>query len=84
MYIPRCYFDKDTSRVSSVELHGFSDVSELAYAATVDLHLTDTDSDDQTSLVTVGTKVAPIKHPSTQAMWSLSFGTTPPPCQTNA
>ena len=33
-HIPRCYFNKDT-QVASLELHGFSDASENAYAAVV-------------------------------------------------
>ncbi len=60
-HIPRCHFDKAT-RVSSVELHGFCDASELAYAAVIYLRLTDTANDAQISLVTSKTKVAPIKR----------------------
>ncbi len=60
-HIPRCYFDKAT-RISSVELHGFSDASKLAYAAVVYLRLIDIDSTPQISLVTSKTKVAPIKR----------------------
>ena len=60
-HIPCCYFDKAT-RVSSVELHGFCDASELAYAAVIYLRFTGTDNDIQISLVTSKTKVAPIKR----------------------
>ncbi len=60
-HIPRCYFDTAT-HISSVELHGFSDASELAYTAVVYLRLTATDDTTQTSLVTSKTKVAPIKR----------------------
>ena len=58
--IPCCYFEK-TSRVSTFKLHGFSDASELAYAAVVYLRMVCTDGDVQVALVTSKTKVAPIK-----------------------
>ena len=58
--IPRCYFDKNT-QVASLELHGFSDASENAYAAVVYLRITDTFGRTQISLVSSKTKVAPIK-----------------------
>ena len=60
-HTPRCYFDKAT-RVSSVELHGFCNASELAYAAVIYLRFTDTDNNIQISLVTSKTKVAPIRR----------------------
>ena len=59
-YIPRCYFEK-TSRVSTFELHGFSDASEQAYAAVVYLRMVCTDGDVQVALITSKTKVAPIR-----------------------
>lgn len=43
----------------TIELHGVSDVLELAYAAVVYLRLTTSDHDIQISLVTSKTKVAP-------------------------
>jgi hypothetical protein len=58
--IPRCYFDKST-QVASLQLHGFSDASENAYAAVVYLRITDTFGKIQISLVSSKTKVAPIK-----------------------
>ncbi len=45
-----------------MELHGFSDASELAYAAVIYLRLTDTDGTPQISLVTSKAQVAPIKR----------------------
>ena len=59
-HIPRCYFDKE-SHITSMELHGFCDASELAYAAVVYLRLTTT-LDTQVSLVISKTKVSPIKR----------------------
>ena len=60
-YIPRCYYDKRTS-VASMELHGFSDASEQAYAAVVYLRIECTDGSTQVALVSSKTKVAPIKR----------------------
>ena len=57
-HIPRCYFDKE-SHVTSMELHGFCDASELAYAAVVYLHIT---TSLKVSLVISKTKVSPIKR----------------------
>ena len=59
--IPRCYFDKE-SQVLSAELHGFSDASELAYAAVVYLRVTDASNHAHISLVISKRKVAPIKR----------------------
>ena len=59
--IPRCYHKKETS-ISSFELHGFCDASEVVYGAVVYLRMTDSTGDVQTSLVTSKTKVAPIKR----------------------
>ena len=59
--IPRCYFDK-TTHISSLELHGFSDASEQAYAAVVYLRMVCTNGDVQVALVMSKTKVAPIKR----------------------
>ena len=60
-YIPRCYYDKRTS-VASMELHGFSDASEQAYAAVVYLRIECTNGSTQVALVSSKTKVAPIKR----------------------
>ena len=60
-YIPRCYFPKQ-SLVESVQLHGFSDASEEAYAGVVYLRMVDSLQCVHTSLVASKTKVAPIKR----------------------
>ena len=60
-HIPRCYFNKD-SNIVSLQLHGFSDASENAYAAVIYLRMTDVFSKVQVSLITAKTKVAPIKR----------------------
>lgn len=58
--IPRCYFPKE-AKIISTQLHGFSDVSELAYAGVVYLRMCDSEGHIHVSLVTSKTKVAPIK-----------------------
>ena len=60
-YVPRCYHDKTTS-VTSMELHGFSNASELAYSAVVYLRMECADGSIQIGLVLSKTKVAPIKR----------------------
>ena len=60
-YIPRCYFSKE-AQIISMELHGFCDASEQAYAAVIYLCMMDLDGGIQVSLVTSKTKVAPIKR----------------------
>ena len=59
--IQHCYFPKDFP-VTSVELHGFSDASEAAYAAVVYTRVTDSNDNVHISLVMAKTKVAPIKR----------------------
>ena len=60
-HIPRCYFPIDRHIVDT-EIHGFSDASELAYAAVVYIRTVDTEGDVHTSIVISKTKVAPIKR----------------------
>ncbi len=59
--ISRCYFPKD-ARIASIQLHGFSDASESAYAGVVYLRMADTDKNVHVSLVMAKTKVAPLKR----------------------
>ena len=60
-HIPRCYYQKE-SCLASIQLHGFSDASEEAYAGVVYLRMMDSTGNVQVSLVTSKTKVAPIKR----------------------
>ena len=60
-HIPRCYFAKG-AHVTSMELHGFCDASEYAYAGVVYLRMINSDGTVHITLVTAKTKVAPIKR----------------------
>ena len=59
-FIPRYYFPKE-SHIISMELHGFCDASEAAYAGVVYFRSTDSEGRLHTSLITSKSKVAPIK-----------------------
>ena len=59
--IPRCQFPKEAN-VVSIQVHGFSDASENAYAGVVYLRMVDSSGDVHTSLVMSKTKVSPIKR----------------------
>ena len=61
IHIPRCYFPKKV-QVASLQLHGFSDVSEYAYSSVVYLRMEDTDGNHHVALVASKTRVSPIKH----------------------
>ena len=61
--ITRCYFDKDVTPVC-LELHGFSDTSEHAYAAVLYLRTISNDGKVVTRLVASTTGVAPTKKQS--------------------
>ena len=59
--IPRNYFPLEAD-VTTVQLHGFCDASERAYAGAVYIRGIDTKGIVHTSLVVAKTKVAPIKR----------------------
>ena len=61
MHIPRCYSPAEATIVS-MQLHGFSDASEEAYAGVVYLRMVDSIGQVHTSLVFSKTKVSPIKR----------------------
>ena len=60
VHIPRYYYSK-MAKATSIQLHGFSDVSEDAYAGVVYLRSVDESNNVHVSLVTSKTKVSPIK-----------------------
>jgi len=57
--IPRCYFLPD--RPNKVQIHGFSNVSQLAYAAVILVKSIYPNGDVEKRLVTSKTKIALIK-----------------------
>ena len=57
--IPRCYFSKDESLPSSLQLHGFSDAPSYAYAAAVYLRI-ERGNNVRSVLITSKTRVAPL------------------------
>ena len=59
--VPRCYFPRHV-QVVSLQIHGFSDTSEDAYAGVVYLRIVDSTDVVHTSLVMAKTKVSPIKR----------------------
>ena len=56
--LSRCYFQGVVGEVKSVQLHGFSDASDAAYAATIYIRI-QTDVNIKTSLIASQTKVTP-------------------------
>lgn len=60
-HIPRCYYPKHAD-IASIQLHGFCDASEAAYAGVVYFRAEDKCGDVHVSLVISKTKVAPIKR----------------------
>ena len=62
--IPRCYFNNTSNNLKSAELHCFSDASDRAYAAVINLRSTYDDGRIDVNLVASKTKVAPLKKQS--------------------
>ena len=60
-HLPRCYFPL-TVNIVAVELHGFCDASERAYAGVVYIRMIDSTGGIHLSIVASKTKVAPIKR----------------------
>ena len=61
IHIPRCYIPKDV-QVTSLQLHGYCDASEDAYAGVVYLRMEDTNGNIHVALVASKTRVAPLKR----------------------
>lgn len=61
--IDRCYFLNARDQVTSLQIHGFGDSSETAYAATAYLRI-ETMQGISTQLVMSKTRVAPLKRPT--------------------
>ena len=59
----RCYFRSSSTKLQ-VQLHGFSDISEVAYFAVVCVKTTYKDGPPTVVLVTAKSKVAPLKRQS--------------------
>ena len=59
MELPRCYFGPEPAL--TVQLHGFSDASETAYAAVVYIRATYANSPTTCRLVVAKTRVAPLR-----------------------
>ncbi|KRZ41508.1 hypothetical protein T4C_2993 [Trichinella pseudospiralis] len=63
--MPRAYFPFSPTEACRLELHGFGDASEAAYAAVVYLRAVKTPDDVRVSFVTAKSRVAPLKKLST-------------------
>ena len=62
--LPRCYFSARASRPNNIQLHGFSDASQQAFAAAVYMRSTYDNGHVEVNLVASKTKVAPTKKQS--------------------
>ena len=61
MHVPRYYYPKEVT-IKSIQLHGFSDVSESAYFAVVYVRIIDAEDDPHIALVSTKNKVALLKR----------------------
>ena len=61
IHISRCYFPKE-AEIVLIQLHGFSDASQSAYAAVVYLRMNDSKGVVHVALVAAKIKMAPIKR----------------------
>ena len=59
--VPRCYFPGNT-KPASLQLHGFCDASESAYAAAVYIRVVNSEEDVQVTIMMAKTKVVPIQR----------------------
>lgn len=62
--ISRCYFNTDMARTSMIELHLFSDASEIAYAASAYLRIVDDDGVISCTFIMGKCRNCPIKRPT--------------------
>ena len=62
--VPRCYFEVGKTKVQ-IQLHGFSDASNLAYGGVVYIRVLYHDTTTSVSLVYSKTRVAPLSPPGT-------------------
>ena len=59
--VPRCYFDANAGKTTSIQLHGFCDASEHAFAAVVYLRATYEEGSVSSRLVVAKIRVTPLK-----------------------
>ncbi|KRY81542.1 hypothetical protein T4D_12245, partial [Trichinella pseudospiralis] len=60
--LPRCWLPAGTDCIKEVELHGYGDVSEMAYGSAVYLRVTTISGETVVKLVMSKTRIAPVKR----------------------
>ncbi|KRX87039.1 hypothetical protein T4E_1061 [Trichinella pseudospiralis] len=60
--LPRCWLPAETDCIKEVELHGYGDVSEMAYGSAVYLRVTTISGETVVKLVMSKTRIAPVKR----------------------
>ena len=65
--LSRCYFQGVAGEDKSVQLHGFSDASDAAYVAVINICI-ETDINIKTSLIASKTKMVPISGKTTPGL----------------